>query len=254
MTSFAASCGTSWSPHFSACPETAGRELTLTALSGGITNRNYLITAGGRGGALRHPACRQRHAPARHQPRGGARGDGGRGRRGDRPGGRRPSSGRRATSSPASSSASRSASSRSTSRPPCAAWPTRSAASTAVRPSPGSSCRCASSRPTWRSPSRAVSRGQGLGRGACRGPAHRARPARRADRPAAVPQRPAERQLHRRRRADPDRRLGVRGDGRPVLRPRQLQREPRPLARRGRHPAGGLRGRGRGPPGWRAWP
>jgi thiamine kinase-like enzyme len=28
-------------------PETAGRELTLTALSGGITNRNYLITATG---------------------------------------------------------------------------------------------------------------------------------------------------------------------------------------------------------------
>ena len=28
-------------------PETAGRELTLTALSGGITNRNYLITAAG---------------------------------------------------------------------------------------------------------------------------------------------------------------------------------------------------------------
>jgi thiamine kinase-like enzyme len=28
-------------------PETAGRELTLTALSGGITNRNYLITVGG---------------------------------------------------------------------------------------------------------------------------------------------------------------------------------------------------------------
>lgn len=30
-------------------PETAGRELTLTALSGGITNRNYLITAAGEG-------------------------------------------------------------------------------------------------------------------------------------------------------------------------------------------------------------
>jgi thiamine kinase-like enzyme len=29
-------------------PETAGRELTLTALSGGITNRNYLITADGK--------------------------------------------------------------------------------------------------------------------------------------------------------------------------------------------------------------
>ena len=28
-------------------PETAGRELTLTALSGGITNRNFLITVGG---------------------------------------------------------------------------------------------------------------------------------------------------------------------------------------------------------------
>src|SRR6185312_4327530 len=28
-------------------PETAGRELRLTALSGGITNRNYLITAHG---------------------------------------------------------------------------------------------------------------------------------------------------------------------------------------------------------------
>jgi len=28
-------------------PETAGRELTLTALSGGITNRNYLITSAG---------------------------------------------------------------------------------------------------------------------------------------------------------------------------------------------------------------
>ena len=28
-------------------PETAGRELTLTALTGGITNRNYLITAAG---------------------------------------------------------------------------------------------------------------------------------------------------------------------------------------------------------------
>src|SRR5712691_8592322 len=29
-------------------PETAGRELTLTPLSGGITNRNYLITVAGK--------------------------------------------------------------------------------------------------------------------------------------------------------------------------------------------------------------
>ena len=39
---------------------------------------------------------------------------------------------------------------------------------------------------------------------------------------AAVPQRPAQRELHRRRHADPDRRLGVRGDGGRLLRPREL--------------------------------
>ena len=58
---------------------------------------------------------------------------------------------------------------------------------------------------------------------------------------AAVPQRPAQRELHRRRDADPDRRLGVRRDGRPLLRPRQLQHQPRADARRGRDPAGRLR-------------
>ena len=47
-----------------------------------------------------------------------------------------------------------------------------------------------------------------------------------------LPQRPPRRQLHPRRRRDPDRRLGVRGDGRPLLRPRQLRRQQR--ARRGR--------------------
>ena len=49
---------------------------------------------------------------------------------------------------------------------------------------------------------------------------------------AAVPQRPAQRELHRRRLADPHRRLGVRGHGRRLLRPRQLLDQPR--ARRGR--------------------
>ena len=44
---------------------------------------------------------------------------------------------------------------------------------------------------------------------------------------AAVPQRPAQRELHRRRRAAADRRLGVRGHGRPVLRPRELLDQPR---------------------------
>ena len=46
---------------------------------------------------------------------------------------------------------------------------------------------------------------------------------------APVPQRSAHRQLHRRRRADPDRRLGVRGDGGRLLRPGELRRQQRPL-------------------------
>ena len=53
---------------------------------------------------------------------------------------------------------------------------------------------------------------------------------------ASVPQRSAHRQLHRRRRPDPDRRLGVRGDGRRLLRSREPRRQQRPL-RRGRHRA-----------------
>ena len=64
-----------------------------------------------------------------------------------------------------------------------------------------------------------------------------------ADRAAAVPQRPAQRELHRRRHADPDRRLGVRRHGRPVLRPRQLQHQPRADAGRGRRAARGVRRR-----------
>ena len=70
-------------------PELAGRELDLTALSGGITNRNFLVAIPGERRPLRHPARRQRHAPARHQPRGRARGDGRRGRRRRRAGGHR---------------------------------------------------------------------------------------------------------------------------------------------------------------------
>ena len=49
--------------------------------------------------------------------------------------------------------------------------------------------------------------------------------------PVPVPQRPAERELHPRRRAGPDRRLGVRGHGRPLLRPRQPLRQQRLLRR-----------------------
>ena len=67
-------------------PELAGRELTLTTLSGGITNRNFLVAPPGRR-PLRHPPGRQRHASPRHQPRGRARRDRRRGRRRRRAGG-----------------------------------------------------------------------------------------------------------------------------------------------------------------------
>ena len=49
----------------------------------------------------------------------------------------------------------------------------------------------------------------------------------------ALPRRPAHRQLPARRRAGPDHRLGVRGDGRPLLRPRQLRRQQRARRRPG---------------------
>ena len=51
---------------------------------------------------------------------------------------------------------------------------------------------------------------------------------------AAVSQRPAERQLHPLAGRDPDRRLGVRRHGRPVLRPRELLRQPRAVGGRER--------------------
>ena len=44
---------------------------------------------------------------------------------------------------------------------------------------------------------------------------------------ASVPQRPPDRELHRRRQPDPDRRLGVRGHGRRLLRPRELRGQQR---------------------------
>src|SRR6185503_8052739 len=63
-----------------------------------------------------------------------------------------------------------------------------------------------------------------------------------------LPQRPARGQLHRRRRAGLGRGLGVRGHGRPVLRPGQLRGQQR--ARRGRRgrAARGVRFRGRAGP------
>ena len=85
-------------------------------------------------------------------------------------------------------------------------------------------------------------RERGSGRGA-HGPRARAGP---------VPQRPADRELARRRRAAVDRRLGVRRHGRPLLRPRQPRGQQR--LRRGRRrarcstPTGRTAARRRGSP------
>ena len=64
------------------------------------------------------------------------------------------------------------------------------------------------------------------------GRSRRARPRSRCRAP--VPQRPAHRQLHRRRHADPDRGLGVRGHGRRLLRPGELRRQQRSVEGRDR--------------------
>ena len=57
---------------------------------------------------------------------------------------------------------------------------------------------------------------------------------------ASVSQRPPQRELHRRRPAPPDRRLGVRGHGRRLLRSRELLDQPRARPRRPRGAARGL--------------
>ena len=197
-------------------PELAGRDLTLTALSGGITNRNFLVDGRRHGRPLRHPAGRQRHPPARHQPRGRARGDG-RGRRASASGQRssafiRPEGylvTRFIEGSPRRDEAVR--------EPDDARPRRRLAPADPRRPGDPRACssRSGSSRPTARSPWRGRARSRrstswphAIGRRielACLAD---------ADRAAAVPQRPAQRELHRRRRAHPDRRLGVRRDGR----------------------------------------
>ena len=185
-------------------------------------------------GAVRHPPRRQRHPPPRDQPRGGARGDGrrrrGRGRcrgarvpaprglprhavhRGHADGGpRRPSARRRSRGSP-----------------------TPSAASTRARRSPACSSRSAMCE-AYRAlaEARGVPDAAGVRARAGDRPPDRARADREPARAAAVPQRLPAGQPDRRRGADAHRRLGVRGDGRPVLRPRQLQHQQRPHAGRG---------------------
>ena len=187
----------------SACPSWPAASSTLTPLSGGITNRNFRVDASaGRARPLRHPAGRQRHAPARDQPRGRARRDGRRGRRRRGAGGDRVHPARGLPRHPVHRRRRRSRTRPSTGRRRCAGWPTRSAGSTTARPSPACSCRCGSCE---------AYRALAIARGVPHpGRVRRWRTAigRRielafladADRAAALPQRPAQRQLHRRRR------------------------------------------------------
>ena len=119
----------------------------------------------------------------------------------------------------------------------------RSARCTPARRSPGASTPSVWSRPTARPPRRTArefptaSAARSSSRGASRPSRPRAR--------AALPQRPLERELHRRRRACADRRLGVRRHGRRLLRPRQPRRQPRARRRGLPRAAAGVLGRGR---------
>ena len=195
-------------------PELAGRELTLTTLSGGITNRNFLVSRRpGRtsAGSSAWPAMTRtcsasaaRSSTPRRWPRRGRRRTRGHrvhparglprhavhrrlaGQRRGGPAGPRPSG----------------------------ASPIRSDASTMARPIPGLFV-----------PLRIVEayRALAVARGVPIPPEYEVAAAigrrielalaGRARRAAAVPQRPAQRELHRRRHPHPHRRLGVRGDG-----------------------------------------
>ena len=201
----------------------------------GITNRNFLVAVAGARGSLRHPARRQRHPPARHQPRGRARRDGRRGRRRRRAGGHGLHPARGLPRDPVHRGLAGQRRGRPSARRRSAGSPIRSAGSTTVRPSRACSCRSGSSRRTGRWPWPAASAippeydlASAIGRRielACL-----AEP---------VELRPCHNDLLNANfiddgAADPDRRLGVRRDGRPVLRPRQLQHQPRADRRRGR--------------------
>ena len=195
--------------------------------------------------ALGHPAGRQRHAPARDLPGGGARRDGRGGRRRRRAGGDRVHPARGLSRHPVHRRLAGVGRGGPSTRRRSGASPIRSGGSTTARPSRACSCRSGSSRRTgrWRWPAASPIPPE-YELAAAVGRRIEVRLPGRPDRAAAVPQRPAQRELHRRRDADPDHRLGVRRDGRPVLRSRQLQHQPRADARRGRDPAGGLRRRG----------
>ena len=208
-------------------PELAGRELTLVALSGGITNRNFLR----RRAAGYRPNASSSAWPATTRTCSGSAARSST-RRPSRPPAwawapRSPrSSGRRATSSPASSRGRRSAD-EAVHRPAThrAASPTRCGASTRpgdpgpVHPAP----RCRGVPGARRGPRRPRSRRSTRSpRPSAGGSSSRCSRTRSSSGPATTTS--CNAQPHRRRGADADRGLGVRRHGRPVLRPRQLQR------------------------------
>ena len=182
-------------------PELADRELTLTALSGGITNRNFLVSVD-----RARPSATSSGWPATTRICWASAARSSTRRRSPRPGsasGRRswPSSAPRATSSPGSSRARRSREAEvrepddaGARRRLAAPRPRRSAHPRAVRPAPHRRGVSGAGRGAWRFDPGRVRAGRG------RRAAHRAGLPGRPGRAAAVPQRPAQRQLHRRRR------------------------------------------------------
>ena len=203
----------------------------IEVLGGGITNRNFKVTLDE--GGLRAPDRRQGHGAARDRPPSRARGVARRGGRRRRTRGGRLRRARGLPRHPLHRGRGRRAGAMRRPRDAATCRAVASARSTRARRSRPASTPSASSRRTRRRPRRTGS--------TCRRAYERARETRRARRAgarpgagAALPQRPAQRQLHRRRRPDPDRRLGVRGHGRRLLRPRQLLGQPRALDEAGR--------------------
>ena len=180
-------------------PELAGRD--ADAHRADRRHHEPQLPRGGRRrpATLRHPARRQRHAPARHQPRGRARRDRRRGRRRRRSGGHRLHPARGLSRDPVHRGL---AGQRCGVRQPDDARASRrrrSVGSTTARRSRACSSRCGSSRHTGRWPLHAASGSRRSTSSRRDRPPHRACLPRRPDRARALPQRPAQRELHRRR-------------------------------------------------------
>ena len=236
-------------------PETAGRELILTALSGGhhepqlpgharpATHERYVIRLAGNDTHL-----------LGHQPRGRARGDRRGGRRRRRPGGHRLHPAGGLPRHPLHRRQRRSAGAGPPAGDPATRRGLASGASTAGRRSPACSCRCASWRRTgrWRRARRPESRGVGRARAvsaaASSGPPR-----------APIELRPCHNDLLNANFIDDGERIRIvdweyAGMGDPFFDLGNFSVNHELDAGRGRDPAGGLRGRGAAALAWRGWP